>query len=94
MSPELAEKLVLTLGGLVVGLGGAIFVLAKDLSFLKGQLTELIRVVEAFKRVAEHVAILDKSHLKSQIDIAHYFEKLRALERKLKKSDDHANGAS
>jgi hypothetical protein len=92
MTPELAEKLVFLFGGLIVGLAGAVFAMSKDTAYIRAQLSEVIRVVEAFKRVAEHVAVLDKAHLKTQIDVAHAHDKLRKLEKK--KDPPPSNGES
>lgn len=84
MSPEVAQNAVWTLIGLVTGLGGALFVTAKDLSYVKGQLNELVGMVQEFKKLAGDFAVLDRSHLKTQIDVKSAHEKIRTLQQDLK----------
>lgn len=81
MTHELAQQLVPILFGFVTGMAGTIFLQAKDASYIKGQLGELVKAVEAFRRVAEHVATLDKSHYNVRIDLARVESKVDQIER-------------
>ena len=81
MSQDVVEKLLFALGGSAAGMAATIFALARDGAFVRGQLSEVLRRMDAFQRVAEHVAILDKALLKTGIDVSHAHDKIRKMER-------------
>lgn len=81
MNPATLERLLYVLLGFVSGMAGTLFLLARDNSFIKGQLSEVIRRFDAFAKVAEHVAVLDKSMTKLSVDVSHAHEKIRFLQK-------------
>lgn len=82
LTPQELKEIVIGLGGGAVGMAVTIFTIARDNAFVKGQLSEVLRRMDSFQRVAEHVAILDKAHLKTAMDVAHAHDKIRRLDTK------------
>lgn len=81
MAGSLTVKMVFSLLGAVAGMAGTLFVLARDNAYLKGKIDEVLRRLDLFQKVAEHVAVLDKALFKTGIDITHAHDKIRKLER-------------
>lgn len=78
---KLAIGLLSAAGGSLVSLGTAYFILAKEIAYIKGQLSHLLKFHERLSKLYERQVNLDRdlSNHKKDIDFAH--DKIRSLEK-------------
>lgn len=75
-----AIKLLIFGLGSLVSLVSAYVAISRDLSFQRGQLSQIMQQLGIVQKLQETLIALDKSHSKSQFDITQAHEKIRNLE--------------
>lgn len=85
LTPLMVKALLSTLsflGGSLLSLAISYVVFSRDLAYIKGQLTSLLKVRDILDDTNRSIAILEKGIIKAQSDLNHAHGKIRDLEKK------------
>jgi len=70
------------LGGSLLSLSTAYVIMAKEIAFIKGQLTYLLKFHEKLSKLYERQVVLDKDMIQIGSDLNHAHAKIRDLQQK------------
>ena len=75
-------SLISFLGGSLVSLAISYVVFSRDLAYIKGQLTSLLKIGDKLSDTNRSIAVLKEAMVKAQSDLNHAHGKIRDLEKK------------
>ncbi len=79
LSSKIAVGLAILAVGQVIALIAAFLKMMHELAFIKGQMTHFVRGVDSVKDLERSVAVLDRTQIKTAMDVDHAHQKIREL---------------
>lgn len=80
MTVDLAWDVIKFLIGVIVGAGSGYLILARDISFVKGQLSHMSKVFDVVEHNQRHLGRIEAGYIKQREDLNRLYERVRDLE--------------